>query len=176
MRIGVFTAMSRFSIAVGSLSGAATGLMMVIILTDVIGRAFFASPLPLATEISVMLLIVKIFLGMAGAQATDSNFQVTVMIDMLSPRWRRRQRIFSLLVAFCGVSVIAWLSVDYAITSTAQGEASFGVHSWPIWPERIILAAGLGLLVVQIFFDLVGTLIWGEEKLKAALPRHSGLL
>ncbi|MEX2519604.1 MAG: TRAP transporter small permease [Paracoccaceae bacterium] len=176
MSIGVFTAMSRFSIAVGSLSGAATGLMMMVIVTDVIGRAFFASPLPLATEISVMLLIVKIFLGMAGAQATDSNFQVTVAIDMLSPRWRRRQRILSLVVALAGVSVIAWFSIDYAISSTLEGEMSFGVHAWPIWPERIILAAGLGLLVVQILFDLVGTAIWGDEKLRSALPRHSGLL
>ncbi len=174
--VGLFVAISRFSIAVGSLSGVATGLMMIVIIVDVVGRAFFASPLPLATEISVMLLIVKVFLGMAGAQATDSNLQVTVLVDALSPRWRRLQRIGSLLVSLAGVSVIAWLSIRYAISSTAEGEMSFGVHAWPIWPERIILAAGLGLLVVQLLSDLIGTATCGAERIRAGLPHHSGAI
>lgn len=176
MSIRLFAAISRFSIAVGSLSGVATGLMMGVIIVDVVGRAAFAAPLPLATEISVMLLIIKIFLGMAGAQATDSNFQVTVVIDQLSPRWRRVQRLLSLLIALVGISVITWLSTGYAITATQQGEMSFGVHAWPIWPERIILAAGLCLLVLQLLSDLVGTAVWGEQELKSRLPRHSGSL
>lgn len=167
---------SRFSIAIGSLSGVATGAMMGVIVADVIGRAFFAAPLPLATEISVMLLIIKVFLGMAGAQATDSNFQVTAVIDQLSPRARRIQRIGSLLISLIGIGMIAWLSTRYAIASTIQGEASFGVHAWPIWPERIILAAGLCLLVLQLLTDLIGTVIWGEARMKAGLPRHSGAL
>lgn len=174
--IRLFTTISRVSIAVGSLSGLATGAMMIVIVTDVVGRAFFAAPLPLATEISVMLLIVKVFLGMAGAQATDSNFQVTVLVDQLSPRWKRIQRILSLVIALAGIGLIAWLSTQQAITSTRQDEISFGVHPWPIWPERIILAAGLTLLVVQIAADLIGTVVWGHDRMKAGLPDHSGSL
>ena len=150
--------------------------MMVVILTDVIGRAFFAAPLPLATETSVMLLIVKVFLGMAGAQATDSNFQVTVLTDLLSPRWKYLQRIVSLSVALLGIGMIAWLASSYAIEATEMGETSFGVHPWPIWPERIILAAGLCLLTLQILSDLIGSAIWGQERLKSGLPDHSGSL
>jgi TRAP-type C4-dicarboxylate transport system permease small subunit len=172
----LFIWMSRFSVAIGSLSGLATGAMMVVILTDVIGRAFFAAPLPLATETSVMLLIVKVFLGMAGAQATDSNFQVTVLTDLLSPRWKYLQRIVSLSVALLGIGMIAWLASSYAIEATEMGETSFGVHPWPIWPERIILAAGLCLLTLQILSDLIGSAIWGQERLKSGLPDHSGSL
>ena len=172
----LFIWISRFSVAVGSLSGLATGAMMVVILTDVIGRAFFAAPLPLATEISVMLLIVKVFLGMAGAQATDSNFQVTVLTELLSPRWKYLQRIVSLAIALVGIGMIAWLASSYAIEATEMGETSFGVHPWPIWPERIILAAGLCLLTLQILSDLIGSALWGQEKLKSGLPDHSGSL
>ncbi|MAY87869.1 MAG: hypothetical protein CML02_14265 [Pseudooceanicola sp.] len=172
----LFIWMSRFSVAIGSLSGLATGAMMGVILTDVIGRAFFAAPLPLATETSVMLLIVKVFLGMAGAQATDSNFQVTVLTDLLSPRWKYLQRIVSLSVALLGIGMIAWLASSYAIEATEMGETSFGVHPWPIWPERIILAAGLCLLTLQILSDLIGSAIWGQERLKSGLPDHSGSL
>eukprot|EP01022_Parablepharisma_sp_SALTPOND_P020922 TRINITY_DN39346_c0_g1_i1.p2 TRINITY_DN39346_c0_g1~~TRINITY_DN39346_c0_g1_i1.p2 ORF type:complete len:184 (-),score=43.07 TRINITY_DN39346_c0_g1_i1:84-635(-) len=171
-----FNYLSRFSIAIGSLSGLATGAMMIVIVTDVIGRAFFAAPLPLATEISVMLLIVKVFLGMAGAQATDSNFQVTVLTDLLSPRCKRVQRVVSLFVALIGIGLIAWLATQYAIASTEQGEQSFGVHPWPLWPERIVLAAGLCLLTLQILSDLIGTAIWGQDKMRGGLPDHSGSL
>ncbi len=171
-----FHAISRYSVAVGSVSGLATGIMMVVILVDVIGRAFFAAPLPLATEISVMLLIVKVFLGMAGAQATDSNFQVTVLTDHLTPRLRHYQRLVTLAIALLGIGLITWFAVKYAFASTQKGEMAFGVHPWPIWPERIILAAGLGLLVLQLAVELVGTLIWGEAKMKAGLPDHSGAI
>ena len=172
----LFIRMSQFSVAIGSLSGLATGAMMVVILTDVIGRAFVAAPLPLATEISVMLLIVKVFLGMAGAQATDSNFQVTVLTELLPPRWKYLQRIVSLSVALVGIGMIAWLATTYAVEATEMGETSFGVHPWPIWPERIILAAGLCLLTLQILSDLIGSAIWGQERLKSGLPDHSGSL
>ena len=172
----LFIWMSRFSVAIGSLSGLATGAMMVVILTDVIGRAFFAAPLPLATETSVMLLIVKVFLRMAGAQAMDLNFKFTVLTDLLSPRWKYLQRIVSLSVALLGIGMIAWLASSYAIEATEMGETSFGVHPWPIWPERIILAAGLCLLTLQILSDLIGSAIWGQERLKSGLPDHSGSL
>ncbi|OWU83056.1 hypothetical protein ATO6_20755 [Oceanicola sp. 22II-s10i] len=171
-----FIAMSRISIVIGSLSGLATGAMMVVIITDVVGRAFFAAPLPLATEISVMLLIIKVFLGMAGAQATDSNFQVTVLVDLMPPRMKRAQRVLSLLIAVVGIGIIAWLTAGYAVTATDRGEISFGVHAWPIWPERIILAIGLALLTLQILSDLIGTVIWGHDRMKSGLPDHSGSL
>ncbi|SMF36841.1 TRAP-type mannitol/chloroaromatic compound transport system, small permease component [Tistlia consotensis] len=172
MRFRLLQAISRFNIALGSVSGFATGLMMCVIVIDVAGRACFSSPLPLATEISVLLLIIKIFLGMAGAQATDSNFQVTLVIDLLSPRWRRYQRVFSLVVTLAAVAIITWLSIGYAITSTRQGESSFGVYPFPIWPERIILAAGLVFLVLQLVTDLIVTTLGGDEALKAGLPKH----
>lgn len=174
MKLAYFAALSRMSIAIGSFSGLATGLMMAVIVTDVVGRALFAAPLPLATEISILLLIVKVFLGMPGAQATNSNFQVTIVIDMLPPGVLRIQRILSLAVSFCGIAVIAWLTARYAAVSTEQGEISFGVHAWPIWPERIILAFGLALLALQILSDLAATIFWGDDKLQASLPRHSG--
>ncbi len=123
-----------------------------------------------------MLLIAKVFLGLAGAQATDSNFQVTVLTDQLSPRWKHAQQIMSLCIALVGIGIIAWLSTLYAISSTIQGEISFGVHAWPIWPERIILALGLCLLVVQILSDLIGTVVWGQDKMKSGLPDHSGAI
>ena len=41
---------SRINIAISSGSGLATGAMMVVIIIDVIGRAFFSTPMPLATE------------------------------------------------------------------------------------------------------------------------------
>ena len=113
---------------------------------------------------------------MAGAQATDSNFQVTIAVDLLNPRWRRTQRIFSLLVSLASMSVITWLSIAHAITSTERGEISFGVHLWPIWPERIILACGFTLLIIQILSDLIATIVWGSDKMKAILPDHSGSL
>src|SRR3546814_14470926 len=76
-------AVSRFNTGLGSASGLATMLMMMIIVPDVILRATISFTIPLATEIGVLLLICKIFLGMPGAQASRANFHVSVLSELL---------------------------------------------------------------------------------------------
>src|SRR3546814_7553382 len=66
-------AVSRFNTGLGSASGLATMLMMMIIVPDVILRATISFTIPLATEIGVLLLICKIFLGMPGAQRSEEH-------------------------------------------------------------------------------------------------------
>jgi len=42
-----------------------------------------------------------------------------------------------------------------ALRSTQRGEISFGVITFPIWPAKIILAAGLILLTIQLVMDIL---------------------
>ena len=144
---------SRFCIALGSLSGLSTMILMLIIVPDVIGRKFFNAPIPGASETGVLLLICKIFLGLPGAQASGSNFSVTVMRELMSPRWRRVSDLIMTLIAAAVFGLIARASVFNAIRSTERGEISFGVIAFPIWPGKIILAGGLILLTIQLVMD-----------------------
>lgn len=169
----IINSYSRFSIALGSLSGMSTMLLVLIIVPDVIGRKFFNAPIPGAQEMSVLLLVCKIFLGMPGAQASGSNFSVSLIHGVMSPWQRRIADAATTLVAAVVFGLMARMSVISAIRSTQRGEISYGVIAFPIWPGRIVLAVGLILLTVQLVMDFL-RLASGMETPRPAEP-ESGL-
>jgi TRAP-type C4-dicarboxylate transport system permease small subunit len=148
---------SGFSVRLGSASGISTMLLMLIIVPDVVLRKFFSVTIPLAAEIAVLLLMGKIFLGLAGAQASGANFHVSFFTERLTPVWQRRLQLAHSLFATLVIGLLAWLTTLEAIKSTAHGEMSFGVDPFPIWPGRIVLAVGLCLLAVQLLLDTLRT-------------------
>jgi TRAP-type C4-dicarboxylate transport system permease small subunit len=164
------TAYSRFSIALGSLSGLSTMLLMLIIVPDVIGRKFFNTPIPGVAETGVLLLVCKIFLGLPGAQASGSNFSVTVLHGLLSARWRRGVDAATTLIAAVVFGLMARMSVFSAIRSTQRGEISYGVIAFPIWPGRIILSIGLVLLTLQLLVDVVRLVAGMDAATRPAEP------
>jgi TRAP-type C4-dicarboxylate transport system permease small subunit len=166
----VVTAYSNFSIGLGSLSGLSTMMLMLVIVPDVIGRKFFNSPLPGAQETGVLLLVCKIFLGLPGAQASGSNFSVTVIHGLLSPRRRRVVDVVNTAIAAVVFGLMARMSVLSAIRSTQRGEISYGVIAFPIWPGRIILATGLILLTIQLVMDVLRLVLGMDEATRPAEP------
>jgi TRAP-type C4-dicarboxylate transport system permease small subunit len=168
--VSFIDAYSRFSVALGSLSGISTMILMLIIVPDVIGRKFFNAPIPGASETGVLLLICKIFLGLPGAQASGSNFSVTLLQEVMTPRWRRLVKLLTTLIAAVIFGLIAKMSVLSAIRSTQRGEISFGVIAFPLWPGKIILAGGLALLTVQLVVDALRLLYGIDEATRPAEP------
>jgi TRAP-type C4-dicarboxylate transport system permease small subunit len=156
-------ALSKFHIGLGSASGIATALILFVIIPDVVGRALFSYTIPAAAEIGVLLLLCKIFLGLPGAQASNAFFNADAVVNLLSPRWRRWVQVATTLVAFVVVTIIASITAQEALQSTLAGEVSYGVHSVPIWPGRIVVALGLSLLALQLLAD-TARLILGIER------------
>ncbi len=62
------------------------------------------------------------------------------------------------------------MSTLAAIRSTQRGEVSFGVIAFPVWPGRIILAAGLILLSIQLLVDFVRLLAGVDESTRPTEP------
>ncbi|MDX2157882.1 MAG: TRAP transporter small permease [Hyphomicrobiaceae bacterium] len=148
-------AVERLLSRLGILSGFATLLITLVVVLDVAGRAIFSAPLHMSTEISELLLVVLVFLGLAAAQQNRQNYA----IDIAS---RHLPQGLQLLVEHLGyafslvlVGVLAWLSTKQAYSAYERGEAGFGIIPFPIWPARFILAIGLWLLAVQFLCDIL---------------------
>lgn len=146
-------ALSRFHVGLGSASGIATAMLLFIIIPDVVGRALFNYTIPAAAEISVLLLLCKIFLGLPGAQASNAFFNADAFVGRLSGRWQARVRTGTTLLSFVVVALIAAITAQEAWKSTLAGEVSYGVHAVPVWPGRIVIALGLALLALQLLAD-----------------------
>lgn len=148
------TGIERLLIRLGVLSGFATLLIMVIICIDVVGRAFFNSPMHSGVELSELLLVSLVFFGLAAAQQQRQNFALEIATRHLPMRVQVIVELVGYVACLMIVILLAWPSTIQAITSIERGESGFGIVAFPVWPARIVLAAGLWLLALQFLCDI----------------------
>lgn len=151
--------MDWFTLRLASLSAIATLVIVLLIVADLVARNFLNSTIPGAAEISISLLVLMIYGGIAGAQAAKGHFNVTVLHHVVSPRARWCLAGLSLLLLAAIAAVLAYLTWSSAMTSLARREASWGIVTIPIWPARIAVTVGFSLLGLQALIDLLRHLI-----------------
>ncbi len=139
----------------GVVSGFATLLITILVVLDVAGRGLFSAPLHSATEVSELLLVVLVFLGLAGAQQSRQNFAIDVFSRQLPEGLQHLLEMLGYAFSLALVALLAWLSTKQAMSSFERGEAGFGIIPFPIWPARSVLALGLWLLALQFTCDIL---------------------
>ena len=157
----------RLLLSLSIFCGFATLLIILIVVTDVAGRFLLNLPFHSGVELSELLLVVLVFLGLAAAQQQRQNYAIDILTQNF-PRWL--QGLFELVgyvACLLIVVVLAWPSSKQALASFERGEAGFGIVPFPLWPARIVLAIGLWLLAVQFVFDIyrhiAGTPRWKQH-------------
>lgn len=144
----------RALLALSIVSGFATLLIILIVTLDVAGRFLFNTPFDGGVEASELLMVVLVFFGLAAAQQQRQNYAIELFVRHLPVAGQRIFELFGYVVGLVIVVLLAWPSSKQALSSFERGEAGFGVLPFPLWPARILLAAGLWLLAVQFLCDL----------------------
>lgn len=160
----------RLLVRLGIISGFATLIIMVIVVIDVSGRAIFNAPFHSGVEISELLLVSLVFLGLASAQQKRQNFAIEILSRYLPPRAQKGLVLIGYVVCLVIVVLLAWPSVNQAISSFNRNEMGFGIVAFPVWPARILLALGLMLLVVQFAIDILRLATGRERTAEANAP------
>jgi C4-dicarboxylate transporter, DctQ subunit len=116
---------------------------------DVCARYLFNAPTIWATELSVYLLQLMVFLPMGALLGENGHLASTLVTDQLSPRNRRiAQRI-----AFVAVAVFAALQIRYGWNFTAHawrmGQTSPSLLAVPLWIPNGLVPLGFLLLLVN---------------------------
>jgi TRAP-type C4-dicarboxylate transport system permease small subunit len=153
--IGLF---EKLPFGLGVVSGFGVLLIMLAVSLDVFSRSLFNRPIDGTTELAELLLVALIFLGLAAAQQQRLNYTVEIVVEMLPAGLRRACEIFGLLVSLGVVAVLFWYSAQQGLKSFAANELNYGSVPFPIWPARLIIAVGLGLLALQLVIDVFKTL------------------
>lgn len=128
--------------------------IVLLIITDVIARQAFASPIAWSFEISTQLYA-TVFM-MLGGYALLHNSHVT--IDMLSKRFAAKTRniveIMSyLLFFFPFVIVLILYGFRFAARSWAIGETTWGAAAIPVYPIKTVIFISGILLLLQGFAE-----------------------
>ncbi len=107
-------------------------------------------------EIQWQLFGAVVLLGAADALRTNNHVRVDLIYGAVSPRVRLWIDIFGLTVFLIPVSAyLSWLSLPQFLMSFASGEASSNAGGLIVWPVKLLLPVGFGLLVLQGLSELL---------------------
>ena len=129
-------------------------LMMAFTFFDVIGRYFFNSPIPGATEIISFLLGLTIFSAFPLVTHNRSHIIVGLFEQFFHGRVRYLQRLFVLLVTMGVVVFVAWLMFDQALGMQEDGTLT----EYLDLPEAPIVFAFAVMMTLAAFLFL--SVIW----------------
>ena len=108
------------------------GAICVITLANVVVRYFTNYSFAATEEISVALMVVLALLGSATAVARRRHIAITVLVDLLPPRWKRFAAIVAETATLVMFGLLVWLG-----GRLAWDEYRFEVTSpsldWPQW-------------------------------------------
>lgn len=81
--------------------------------------------------------------------AHRGHVNVDLLHSQLSPRKRAFMDIFTSLIFFIFTLALLWFGIDMASESISGWETSFSAWNPPVWPVKLAIPVGTGLLVLQ---------------------------
>ena len=129
-------------------------IMTVVIFINVVGRKL-SMPFPVTVELVEALLVISVYFGVALVALEGGHVNVTFATDKLSPRtcfFLEGMGNALAAVAYIFLSLSAW---SIAQASVQMLEYRLAVMRFPLWPFKLLFAAGLSLLAVQLVFNAI---------------------
>ena len=163
--------------ASGTLALVASLLILGLILltaTDVTFRVIRGASIPGAFEMSEMTLVASVFLAIPYTMRVSGHVAIDSLTTRLPPTAAKAAVVAGLLAV---VPVIAWWFVRasmVAATALRTGETRMGIVAIPVWPVRVAIATGAGLLVLEMLSSTVREIIGSEGASHADLDQSSG--
>lgn len=156
-------AVERFHVFIGVLSGMSILVITLTIVADVVLRMVVGQPVRGATELSTLLMIGLVYIGLASVQVSKANFRMEIVIVQLPVKLQRAINLLTTCIAMFVIGLMAWYTAQEAMSSLQRREMSFAAISFPVYPARLIIALGLCLLALQLFVDAVRIILGATD-------------
>ena len=146
--------LERLALAILLVGGVGLLMSMFLGVGDVVGTQFLQSPLPGARELTESTMVLIVFGALAYAQIERSHIRVELVYSRMGPRTQAFMDVVSDVAAILFFSLLLWQAINEAILSVQLGEATVGLIRFPLYPARIILVVGTGLLILRLLIDV----------------------
>lgn len=147
--------------------------LMVITTVDVLRRIATGRALPGGNEISELLMVGMVFLGLAYAQYRKEHVSVSVLTGRMPARSAAVLRAIGIVTVLVFLFWMMVASNGEALRSLASGEYRFGLLQVPMWPARIAIPIGVAWLIVETLIDL-WDVVTNPEAVHAARSDRAG--
>jgi len=148
--------LERISKFCALLSGILIVLMAFTAAYGVIRRYVFKSPEPYSYELSTMFLLWTFVLALAYLEKLDGHLRVDFFVVLLPKKIRKfLLNVFGPLMGLVFCSVLTWEGWTVAMYSREIGEKSMSVWAVPLFPVKVIIPFGYGLLCIVLVLKII---------------------
>ena len=148
--MGISRAIDLVNETVGRIVSILAVIFAAIIIYDVIMRYAFNAPTRWAFDLSKQLYGFYFILLGGYALKHQSHVRVDLLIEHFSPGLTRIVEIAGYIIFFFPFTwVFMTRSYDFAMTSFAQKETTYGAVAMPVYPLKMALCVAAGLLFIQ---------------------------
>ena len=138
-----------------ALSGIILFVMMFLVVANTLTRKFFNAPIAGAFEITQSLLTLAIFLSLAYTQRVGGHISVDVLSRHFSGSVQLLARLMAPALGFLCFAWATYANWHYAMDSLQMNEQEWGEITYPLWPVKMLMCIGLGILTLQFLADLI---------------------
>lgn len=140
----------RVGSALAVLSAVLIGVLAVGTTVNVLSRALLGEPIPGVIDLGSLLAVVAVFAALAEAERSESHVRVQLVTSRIPRRAARYTRALAMSICAATAALMAHATWLRAFESLAVGETQVSALRWPVWPVRLMIAAGLTLLVLML--------------------------
>ena len=146
--------LSPLTRVVGNIGASVIVLMMLLTVSDVVGRRFFNKPVSGAYELSELMLVIVVFFTLAHCEFLRSNITIQLVVSRL--RQRAQDVIDSIMYIFFLVTfgLLTWRLWLYAM-EVRQNNLVSGVLEVPVYPFVFLESLCCALLSLVILTHLL---------------------
>lgn len=141
---------TRFNDRLGAwLIGYLVLLMFVILLYEITARYVFSAPTIWATEFTQLMFGAYVMLSGGYLLANKGHVNVDLFYNRLSPRLQALTHILTSFLFFAFISVLLMEGWIMASNSIDMLETSSSAWNPPVWPLKLTIPLGAGLILLQ---------------------------
>ncbi|GGL16138.1 TRAP transporter small permease subunit [Nocardia jinanensis] len=149
------SALSALSRRLARFAGAVAGTIVLIltlqIVTDVVSRNVFNKPIPGTLELTQYLFMpLIVFLSLAYAESAGEHIRATILVARLTGRTAQVTELAGRLITLLVVLALTYYAVIGAIYATEIRLEALGAITLPVWPVKVLTAAGSALFAGQL--------------------------
>ena len=130
-------------------------LLPIVMLYEVVLRYIFNSPTIWVFETTNFIFGAIIVLGGGYLLLHKGHVSVDIIYNRLSVRGRAILDLCTSPPFFLFIGVLMWQGIDMFWTSMSRWENSPSVWAPPLWPVKLLIPIGCGLMLIQLLVNFI---------------------
>jgi TRAP-type transport system small permease protein len=150
----VIAGIRRLNLYMHYVAGVALLAIFLLTVADITGRSAFNSPVRGTIEVTSLILVVLVFLGLAHSEDLGDHVTVDLIYVRLGERTKKVVDVFVDLLSIVVLGLLAYRLYQFGFRQIASG-AHTPVLRWPVWPFVFVASFGTLLYTASTLMKLI---------------------